>query len=308
MSQILKDLNKLAAKMGAPVVGRNISEQVRAISTYYDGTSHGANIADRINEVARSNIGSGSAVLISKTINQNGIYLATDDEANGYSDVNVNVQPTLVAKNVAANGTYNASDDNANGYSSVTVAVNDKYISGAELIYTADPTFPIMSFDQNYEVTLPFTYEVCCKVSSSHTTNGRWSQLSKYSISGAVISACIACNGTNDKNIEIALNAQWYSSINIPQVADALTTISIVVRETEFDLYINGVFQSTIDVTNPGQWSSYIGSMKRIYMRSGSTDQRTIQNGSLYAVRMYNKALTQNEIMKNRNADVSLFS
>lgn len=36
MSQILKDLNKLAAKMGAPIVGRNISEQVRAISTYYE--------------------------------------------------------------------------------------------------------------------------------------------------------------------------------------------------------------------------------------------------------------------------------
>lgn len=128
MSQILKDLNKLAAKMGAPVVGRNISEQVRAISTYYDGTSHGANIAERINEVAHSNIGSGSSVLISKTINQNGNYLATDDEADGYSDVKVNVQPTLTTKSITANGTYNASADNADGYSSVIVNTKTKWL------------------------------------------------------------------------------------------------------------------------------------------------------------------------------------
>lgn len=54
MSQILKDLNKLAEKMGAPVVGQNISEQVRAISTFYGGTSHGANINERINEVRQA--------------------------------------------------------------------------------------------------------------------------------------------------------------------------------------------------------------------------------------------------------------
>lgn len=54
MSQILRDLNKLAEKMGAPVVGQNISEQVRAISTFYGGTSHGANINERINEVRQA--------------------------------------------------------------------------------------------------------------------------------------------------------------------------------------------------------------------------------------------------------------
>lgn len=58
MSQILKDLNKLAEKIGAPIVGRNISEQVRAISTFYEGTSHGANIAERINEIRHGKIGS----------------------------------------------------------------------------------------------------------------------------------------------------------------------------------------------------------------------------------------------------------
>ena len=56
MSQILRDLNKLAADIGAPVVGRNISEQVRALSTYFEGTSHGANIAERINELRKTGL------------------------------------------------------------------------------------------------------------------------------------------------------------------------------------------------------------------------------------------------------------
>lgn len=169
MSQILKDLNKLAEKMGAPIVGRNISEQVRAISTYYDGTSHGANIAERINEVAHSNIGSGSSVLISKTINQNGNYSATDDEADGYSDVKVNVQPTLTTKSITTNGTYNASSDEADGYSSVTVDVQppkEKWLvnHGTEFIripkedlaFTTKP-----ALDMKIKILAPDVYDYC---------------------------------------------------------------------------------------------------------------------------------------------------
>ena len=61
MSQILRDLNKFAASVGAPVVGQNISEQVRALSVFFGSTSHGANIAERINELRHGNIG-GSTV------------------------------------------------------------------------------------------------------------------------------------------------------------------------------------------------------------------------------------------------------
>lgn len=160
MSQILRDLNKLAEKMGAPIVGRNISEQVRAISTYYDGTSHGANIAERINEVAHSNIGSGSAVLISKTINRNGNYSATDDEADGYSDVKVNVSvptPTLITKNITANGTYDASGDSADGYSSVSVNVKTKWLKshGSEYI-----VIPANDFTKHVDLTLVMNFYI----------------------------------------------------------------------------------------------------------------------------------------------------
>lgn len=96
MSQILRDLNKLAEKMGAPVVGQNISEQVRAISTFYGGTTHGANINERINEVRKAyHGGGGEATLIEKVISANGTYLAANDSADGYSKVSVNVQQSL---------------------------------------------------------------------------------------------------------------------------------------------------------------------------------------------------------------------
>lgn len=53
MSSIRKELNELAIKMGAPVVGENISEQIRAINVHLGGSSHGANIGQRIDEFSK---------------------------------------------------------------------------------------------------------------------------------------------------------------------------------------------------------------------------------------------------------------
>lgn len=76
---------------------------------------------------AVENIPTGGGVLISKTISQNGSYRAADDNADGYSDVVVNVSggssPVLVSKSISQNGTYNPSDDNADAYSQVVVDV-----------------------------------------------------------------------------------------------------------------------------------------------------------------------------------------
>ena len=65
-------------------------------------------------------------VIIEKSVTENGVYLASEDEADGYSKVSVevpSVEPTLISKSVTDNGTYNALDDNADGYSSVSVDV-----------------------------------------------------------------------------------------------------------------------------------------------------------------------------------------
>ena len=61
--------------------------------------------------------------LITKSITANDTYNASDDNADGYSSVTVNVQPSLITKSITANGTYDAEDDNADGYSSVSVNI-----------------------------------------------------------------------------------------------------------------------------------------------------------------------------------------
>lgn len=76
------------------------------------------------NTISSFNYGTGTApTLITKTITENNTYNASDDNADGYSSVTVNVQPTLITKTITENDTYDATDDNADGYSSVTVNV-----------------------------------------------------------------------------------------------------------------------------------------------------------------------------------------
>ena len=58
--------------------------------------------------------------LNSKSITANGTYLASSDELEGYTDVTVNVSPNVGTKTITENGTYLASSDNKDGYSEVT--------------------------------------------------------------------------------------------------------------------------------------------------------------------------------------------
>lgn len=53
-----------------------------------------------------------------KTITENGTH-----DVKGYAFAEVQVEPNLITKEITENGTYNASDDGADGYSSVTVNV-----------------------------------------------------------------------------------------------------------------------------------------------------------------------------------------
>lgn len=61
-------------------------------------------------------------ILQEKTITENGEYLASDDNADGYSKITVNVQPTLQEKTATANGEV-IPDEGYDGLSKVTVNV-----------------------------------------------------------------------------------------------------------------------------------------------------------------------------------------
>ena len=69
--------------------------------------------------------GGGGSTLISKTITRNGEYDASDDDADGYSDVTVNVSPSLLNKTIKSNGTYKADAFNVDGFGNITVDVSD---------------------------------------------------------------------------------------------------------------------------------------------------------------------------------------
>lgn len=62
-----------------------------------------------------------SDTIIPKTITENGTYDASDDDADGYNPVTVDIP--IVSKTITENGTYNASSDSAAGYDPVTVNV-----------------------------------------------------------------------------------------------------------------------------------------------------------------------------------------
>ena len=59
----------------------------------------------------------------SKTITNNGTYRASDDDCDGYDEVEVNVAGNVGVKDITANGDYKASDDGFTGYSKVFVNV-----------------------------------------------------------------------------------------------------------------------------------------------------------------------------------------
>lgn len=64
-----------------------------------------------------------------EVITENGIVDVKDKE---YADVNVQATPTLISKTITANGEYDAEDDEADGYSDVTVNVPNSYVAADE--------------------------------------------------------------------------------------------------------------------------------------------------------------------------------
>ena len=85
---------------------------------------NGRNIFQYFPELDPDGGGSKKYTLISKAVYDNGIYKASDDNADGYRTMVVDVpSPILVEKTITADGVYNPSDDNADGYSKVIAEI-----------------------------------------------------------------------------------------------------------------------------------------------------------------------------------------
>lgn len=135
--------------------------------------------------------------LITKNIIDNGTYTASDDNADGYSEVNVNVQPPLTTKNITANGTYTASDDNVYGYSEVDVNVIQHIVTAAAPFgYYEDATkylyidtylnkgdTIVFAFTSRSDITLPDGVELIFKSETSWNTYNQYLMFAKYTAS-----------------------------------------------------------------------------------------------------------------------------
>lgn len=89
------------------------------------------------------------------SVTENGIYT---EEGKAYSPVIVEVpEPTLITKSITANGTYSANDDNADGYSQVTVNVRTDYYGMIIHQAIADPNERIeyIGINTNYRKMTP---------------------------------------------------------------------------------------------------------------------------------------------------------
>ena len=102
---------------------RSEIEQIETKSPEWDGSYETSPDTEIIE-------GGGSceeAVLISKTVNENKTYYASEDGADGYSEVSVEVpMPVIIDASdmpITENGTYEAADYGADGVSKFTVAV-----------------------------------------------------------------------------------------------------------------------------------------------------------------------------------------
>lgn len=100
-----------------------ITRKEQFIKRIYDKTQE---IPDPITreECFLKKAGEGTSPVTIEQLNatENGTY---SEPGKAYSPVIVEVpEPTLITKSITANGTYSASDDNADGYSQVTVAVD----------------------------------------------------------------------------------------------------------------------------------------------------------------------------------------
>lgn len=123
-ANITDSLNALAKKIKADPNGKDIESALSNISVKLGGKkSVGNTVAHAIDNITEVVDIDTMHVVKHKSVTANGVYDASDDDADGYDQVTVNVTPSLGTKSITANGTYTASSDELDGYSSVTVNV-----------------------------------------------------------------------------------------------------------------------------------------------------------------------------------------
>ncbi len=194
-----------------------------------------------------------SVNLITKAINENGTYLASDDDADGYLSVIVEVTPNVESKEITENGTYNASDEGLDGYESVTVNVpsGSGVISGVDFTTDTLPVTDVSFYGTSGAVYQGFTpsssglsdyqgvsnVDVKCwmnaNMSINNTFNIRFGDIETNNYSGQIVSLrdriqndCIIINTTTSGSLSLNILNGGFESLPISLSALKNATLS----------------------------------------------------------------------------------
>lgn len=178
--------------------------------------------------------------------------------------------------------------------------VISSYISNG-LVYQSGGDYKnICTFSNVVNLEKSATVEFCGVYTSIPSTDqkGRWFDFVEYAKSNTFSAA------QYDDILEI-FYGKWFAGgqTGITIVPNEYVTISAVCNDTSMSLYKNGIFVDIFDTTDYPQELN----VKEISFMHGLTTSNRELNGSLKSLRIYNRTLTENEILHNANADKFMY-
>jgi hypothetical protein len=209
------------------------SKNINANGTH-DTTANNSVVVDVPNSYVAADEGkvvSGGALVAqtSRNVTVNGTYDTTEN-----NEVVVNVSGgTLIQKTITQNGTYNASDDDADGYSSVTVNVSGGGTTRVELMHQGQVSTTSAYATANFDSSIDFTQYNCLifelyrdgvKVGSSAIGNGDYeykqdgndfritSSAYNYTMKFAKNSKTIKCASYNGEYVDLYVDVYGVSA------------------------------------------------------------------------------------------------
>lgn len=158
--------------------------------------------------------------LSEKTITENGTYYASEDNLDGYDEVNVNISKVIESKNITQNGIYEA-PEGVDGYSPITVNVPNTYsqseigsvVTGTTTL-TPQTSITIQS-NNTYDTTL--NNEVVVEVPNTYTVEDE-GKVVDNGVLVAQTSTHISTNGiwdtTLNNEIEVDVHEKAMVAVN----------------------------------------------------------------------------------------------
>lgn len=213
----------------------------------------------------------------------------------------VRVKPSTATKTITQNGIYTASTDGVDGYSAVTVNCEqpDPTYVQTGLKYNFNEHLRVTPRD-GFSLSNGITLEMCFEMHSNETSIARFFS-DDYNSTELALSFATS-DGT--KYVELNVNGSWVAEAGSNTFAiptESLVTLSAVIAQNTWKLYLNGVLQVQGNCTLQSSVDDICVGMFR-------PDNRELTDTDIYSARIYNRALSDSEIVANRAIDVSKYT